>query len=142
LETGSTLDLFVALQGSALPSGALTGGVAVGAAPRWARDPSPEDGSVAPFSAVLLAAAAPPKPLAPAPVAATKPIAAATVDPAKAKGKYTLHLSTFATADEANAFAQRYPGAFVVSGTEPCPAGPRAVSSIARGSFSAVCTVA
>jgi cell division septation protein DedD len=35
------------------------------------------------------------------------------------KGKFTLHLSTFASADEANAFAQRYPGAFVVAGDVP-----------------------
>jgi cell division septation protein DedD len=35
------------------------------------------------------------------------------------RGKFTLQLSTFATADEANAFARRYPGAFVVSGDVP-----------------------
>jgi DedD protein len=65
-----------------------------------------------------------PKPIAIAKVPAEKPIAAAkppapSVDPAKAKGKFTLHLSTFATADEAEAFAQKYPGAFVVSGDVP-----------------------
>jgi len=37
----------------------------------------------------------------------------------KAKGKYTLQLSTFASAQEANAFAQRYPGAFVIGGEVP-----------------------
>jgi len=64
--------------------------------------------------------AAPPKPAAPAAAAASKPGATApAVDPAKSKGKFTLQLSTFATADEASAFAQRYPGAFVVSGEVP-----------------------
>ncbi len=62
--------------------------------------------------------AAPSKPAAPA--AASKPGALApAADPAKSKGKFTLHLSTFATADDASAFAQRYPGAFVVSGEVP-----------------------
>jgi cell division septation protein DedD len=73
-------------------------------------------------------AAAPPKPIAPvaAPAAVSKPAAAAPAgestapaSPAKTKGKFTLHLSTFATADKANAFARRYPGAFVVSGDVP-----------------------
>ena len=41
------------------------------------------------------------------------------VDPAKAKGKFTLHLSTFATSAEANAFAQQYPGAFVIAAEVP-----------------------
>jgi cell division septation protein DedD len=50
-------------------------------------------------------------------VAAKPPTAVA--DPAKAKGRFTLHLSTFSTADEAAAFAQKYPGAFVVSGDVP-----------------------
>jgi DedD protein len=40
-------------------------------------------------------------------------------DPAKAKGKFTLQLSTFVTSEEAEAFAQRYPGAFVVAGDVP-----------------------
>ena len=40
-------------------------------------------------------------------------------DAAKGKGKFTLHLSTFASAEEANAFAQHYPGAFVVAGDVP-----------------------
>jgi len=64
--------------------------------------------------------AAPSKPGAPAAAAASKPGAMApAADPVKSKGKFTLHLSTFATADEASAFAQRYPGAFVVSGEVP-----------------------
>lgn len=74
------------------------------------------------------APASPPKPpvaktVAPAP-AVPKPVAVAKaptapVDAAKAKGRFTLHLSTFASAGEAEAFAQRYPGAFVVSGDVP-----------------------
>ena len=58
--------------------------------------------------------AAPPKPVAPR-ASASKPgaMAPAGGDPAKSKGKFTLHLNTFATADDASAFAQRYPGAFV-----------------------------
>jgi hypothetical protein len=68
-----------------------------------------------------------PKPVAasltaPKPVAApaVKPAAAAAAtDAAKTKGKFTLHLNTFTTADDANAFAQRYPGAFVISGDVP-----------------------
>jgi DedD protein len=72
---------------------------------------------------------------APKPIASAKPPAAAPVpkpivvarppgvpvvgDPAKAKGRFTLHLSTFGSADEAAAFAQKYPGAFVVSGDVP-----------------------
>jgi cell division septation protein DedD len=69
-----------------------------------------------------------PKPVA-APVAVPKPVvapvvkpaaaAAPVVDAAKAKGKFTLHLNTFTTSDDANAFAQRYPGAFVISGDVP-----------------------
>jgi DedD protein len=64
----------------------------------------------------------PPKPLAPAApktiAAAVKP-AAAPADPTKVKGRFTLHLSTFATAADADAFAQKYPGAFVVAGAVP-----------------------
>jgi cell division septation protein DedD len=72
--------------------------------------------------------AAPPKVVAPPapvskPVAVSKPAALAptaeSTSPAKVKGKFTLHLSTFATAEEANTFAQHYPGAFVVSGDVP-----------------------
>jgi len=49
--------------------------------------------------------------LAPAP----KPVVATPT----AKGKFTLHLSTFGTAETANAFAEKYPGAFVVAGDVP-----------------------
>jgi cell division septation protein DedD len=92
--------------------------------------PKPVAPAVAPAAPKPVApAAAPPKPIAPAaapktaaPAApAPKPAASApaAADPAKAKGKFTLHLSTFPTAQEANAFAQRYPGAFVIGGEVP-----------------------
>ncbi len=91
----------------------------------------------APVAAPKMVAMAPkpiavaPKPLAP--VAAPKPIAAAPkpivpvavaapvapAEPAKVKGKFTLHLNTFASAEEANLFVKRYPGAFVVAGESP-----------------------
>jgi len=65
-----------------------------------------------PASKPVPAVARPPAPR-PAP-----PTAAA--DPAKqAKGKYTLQLSTFFTAAEAEAFARKYPGAFVIEGDLP-----------------------
>jgi DedD protein len=58
--------------------------------------------------------------------AAAKPVvakvvapAAAPIDPAKGRGKYTLQISTFMTSAEADAFAQRFPGAFVISGPIP-----------------------
>jgi cell division septation protein DedD len=66
-----------------------------------------------PAPALKLAAATPTP--APKAVAAT----ASAADAAKGKGKFTLHLSTFASAEEANAFAQHYPGAFVVAGDVP-----------------------
>ena len=44
---------------------------------------------------------------------------APAADATKAKGKFTLHLNTFTTSDDATAFAQRYPGAFVISGDVP-----------------------
>jgi len=101
---------------------------AIVAAPAAA--PKPVVASVATPRAVVAAPAAAPKPviasaaapkLAAAPavksaaVAATAPVA----DAAKSKGKFTLHLNTFTTPDDANAFAQRYPGAFVISGEVP-----------------------
>jgi DedD protein len=87
-----------------------------------------------PIAPAPLAGPQPPKPIAPAgPRAAAAPAALKTVaatpppapklvpaaDATKGKGKFTLHLSTFASADEANAFAQQYPGAFVVAGDVP-----------------------
>jgi cell division septation protein DedD len=76
-----------------------------------------------------VAAAKPADPPRPKPVAVAKPAAAPVdppkpklapppADPAKApKGKYTLHLGTFPTKDEADAYAKKYAaqGAFVVA---------------------------
>jgi DedD protein len=63
------------------------------------------------------------KPMIPAPKlsAAAKPAPALAppVDPAKAKGKYTLQLSTFTTSADADAFVQKYPGAFVIAADVP-----------------------
>jgi DedD protein len=63
---------------------------------------------------------APPKPVAatPKPIAAAKPAQPAP-DPARVKGKYTLQISTFATSADAEAFVQKYPGAFVIAGGVP-----------------------
>jgi cell division septation protein DedD len=76
-----------------------------------------------------VAAASPPKVLPPKPVAAPKPVVAAkpvaapkpapAPDPAKARGKFTLQISTFASSAEAEAFVQKYPGAFVIAGDVP-----------------------
>jgi DedD protein len=81
------------------------------AAPKAAATPQPPR-PLALQSAVAKAPAATP---APKPTPAT----AVAADAAKGKGKFTLHLSTFASAEEANAFAQHYPGAFVVAGDVP-----------------------
>jgi len=88
------------------------------AAPAPAPKPAPV--AAAPKPIATAATPAPPKPIAPAavsqkPTAATAPAA----DSAKGKGKFTLHLSTFTTATEAKAFAEQYPGAFVVAGDVP-----------------------
>ncbi|HEY6475243.1 MAG TPA: SPOR domain-containing protein [Polyangia bacterium] len=83
--------------------------------------------AVAHASAGLLPKVLPPKPaasrpiaLAPKPIAA-KPAPAATppADPAKGKGKYTLQISTFTTSADADAFVQKYPGAFVIASDVP-----------------------
>jgi cell division septation protein DedD len=80
-------------------------------------------------AAHAIVAAAPPAPkAAPAKPAPAPPVA----EPAKSKGKYTLHLSTFATPAEADAFAQRYPGAFVVAGPVP---GKGMVYRVRYGNF-------
>jgi len=89
-----------------------------GLAPQPPKPIAPAAGPAAPRP--IAPVAAPPKPAAPAAASASKPGAMApAADPAKTKGRFTLHLSTFATADEASAFAQRYPGAFVISGDVP-----------------------
>ena len=63
------------------------------------------------------------KPIVPAPkpIVTVKPAPAAAppVDPAKAKGKYTLQLSTVATSTDADALVQKYPGAFVIAADVP-----------------------
>ena len=78
---------------------------------------------VAPKPAPPKPVAAAPKPVAaaPKPVAAAKPAPAAAppADPAKVKGKYTLQISTFVTAADAEAFVQKVPGAFVIAGDVP-----------------------
>ncbi len=78
--------------------------------------------------AALAPPAAPPVPR----VAAIKPAAAAPAEAAKARGKFTLHLSTFTTSAEADAFAQRFPGAFVISGPVP---GKGMVYRVRYGNF-------
>jgi DedD protein len=67
---------------------------------------------VAPKAVVAVAA---PKPVVAAPkaVLAAKP-AAAPADTAKSKGKYTLQLSAFPTRDEAEAFAKKFDGTFII----------------------------
>ena len=72
---------------------------------------------VAPAAPKAVAAPAAPKAVA---APALKPAAAApAADPTKVKGKFTLHLNTFTTSDDATAFAQRFPGAFVIGGDVP-----------------------
>ena len=83
----------------------------------------------APHAVVAVApVAAPPVPK-PVPV---KPAPAPAADTAKGKGRYTLHLSTFTTSAEADAFAQRFPGAFVVAGPVP---GKGMVYRVRYGNF-------
>jgi len=96
--------------------------VAAKSMPAPASPPKPlaaKTAASAPAAPKPVAAVKPPAaPAVPKPVAAAKP-PAAPVDAAKAKGRFTLHLSTFASANEAEAFAQKYAGAFVVSGDVP-----------------------
>ena len=81
-----------------------------------------------PASHAVVAAAPPVPKIAPAKLAPS-PVAA---EPVKSKGKYTLHLSTFTTSAEADAFAERFPGAFVVSGPVP---GKGMVYRVRYGNF-------
>jgi septal ring-binding cell division protein DamX len=97
--------------GPAAPPAELTFPKALGAAP--AKSPTASRAIAAAPKPVALA----PKPAAPAiapkPVAAApKPVAAA--DPAKVRGKYTLQLSAFPTREEAEAFASKYDGTFIL----------------------------
>jgi cell division septation protein DedD len=75
-----------------------------------------------PKAAVPKPIATAPKPLAVAPkplAAKPAPAAPPPADPAKGRGKYTLQISTFATSADAEAFVQKYPGAFVIAGEVP-----------------------
>jgi hypothetical protein len=58
-------------------------------------------------------------PAAPKPIGAVTIPAPAAVDPAKVRGKFTLQLSTFATQEDAETFARKYPGAFVIASDVP-----------------------
>jgi septal ring-binding cell division protein DamX len=83
----------------------------------------------------VVAAVSVPKPSPPKPVAVHVPAPAPVAppaDPAKGKGKFTLQLSTFTTSAEADAFAQRYPGAFVIGGPVP---GKGTVYRVRYGNF-------
>lgn len=88
-----------------VPATALPKPVAPAAAPALAPKP------VVPVAA-LPKPVAPPKPvLAAAPL---KPVVAAPADPAKVKGKFTLQLSAFPTREEAEAFAKKFDGTFII----------------------------
>jgi septal ring-binding cell division protein DamX len=105
------------------------------AAPKPAAAPKPLPAVVVAEAPKPLAVVAAPKPLAPpAPPAskigaappALKPVPVMTAAAPKpltpaapAKGKFTLQLSTFGTAETAHAFAEKYPGAFVIAGDVP-----------------------
>ena len=69
--------------------------------------PKPTVALKAPVAPKLIAAAKPAPPVAP------------PVDPTKAKGKYTLQISTFTTSADADAFVQKLPGAFVIAAEVP-----------------------
>jgi septal ring-binding cell division protein DamX len=72
----------------------------------------------APAPKPVVAKASPPVVKAPPPVVVKA--APLVIDPAKApKGKYTLHLASLPTKEEADALARKYPGAFVVAGDVP-----------------------
>jgi len=68
-----------------------------------------------------VAAVAKPVAAAPKPIAATNPAPApaAPADASKGRGKYTLQISTFTTSADAEAFVQKYPGAFMIAGDVP-----------------------
>jgi hypothetical protein len=103
------------------------------AAPKPLAPPKPVAIVAPPPKAPLVPAPAAPKPLTPA-VAVTKPLPAVIAAPkpvappaatkpatpvAPVKGKFTLQLSTFGTAESAKEFAEKYPGAFVIAGEVP-----------------------
>ena len=86
---------------------------------RVATPPAPKVAGAArpaPLSAAKPASVAAPKPaMAPA----AKPAAPAAADPPKVKGKYTLQLSAFPTREEADAFASRFDGTYVLPSELP-----------------------
>jgi DedD protein len=72
---------------------------------------------VAAAAAPRMLAVATPKPLVTAPkplVTAPKTVAVSGTDGVKTKGKYTLQLSAFPTREEADAFAARFDGTFII----------------------------
>jgi septal ring-binding cell division protein DamX len=85
--------------------------------------PKPVAAVAKPVAAAPKPIAAAPKPIAavPKPIAATKPAPApaAPADASKGRGKYTLQISTFTTSADAEAFVQKYPGAFMIAGDVP-----------------------
>jgi septal ring-binding cell division protein DamX len=93
------------------------------AAPPKVAAPTPKMAAAPPMPASKAAAAltttAPKQAATPTMTTPKQAAAVAATDASKGRGKFTLHLSTFASADEANAFAQHYPGAFVVAGDVP-----------------------
>jgi cell division septation protein DedD len=113
--------------GVAAPDPQLTFPSTLGGGPKV--KPAAAHASVGLLPKVLPPKAAAPKPIATAPkplAVAPKPLAAKPApaapppaDPTKARGKYTLQISTFATSADAEAFVQKYPGAFVIAGDVP-----------------------
>ncbi|HEY4393502.1 MAG TPA: SPOR domain-containing protein [Polyangia bacterium] len=97
----------------------LTGGAKVKPMAAHAAAGLPKVVAQKPATPKPVAAAPKPSSVAPKPVAVARPAPAPTVDSAKARGKFTLQISTFPTSADAEAFVQRYPGAFVVAGDVP-----------------------
>ena len=99
---------------SAHPLSSLPKGLPKTPAPKPAPTPTP---TLAPKPPVVALKT----PVAPKAIALAKPAPAVAppVDPSKAKGKFTLQLSTFATSADAQSFVQKYPGAFVIAAEVP-----------------------
>jgi DedD protein len=87
--------------------------------PAPAPAPAPAAVTVAVAQPIKPIAAAPPKSAAPAPVkvAVVKPAVAPA--PAAARGKYLLHISTFASRQDAETFARRFENAYVMASDAP-----------------------
>jgi cell division septation protein DedD len=92
-------------------------GLPAKAVPPKPAPPKPLAAAPKPLAAAPKPLAAAPKPLAAAPKPA--PAVAPLADPAKARGKFTLQISTFTTSADAEAFVRKYPGAFVIAGDVP-----------------------